>query len=141
SPATSSRRCRCSGPTARPRSRRASPVGRPDPAGATRPSDRQQVTVEGRTLEVSNLAKVLYPATGFTKGEVIDYYVRVAEPLLAELRDRALTLVRWPNGVDGAHFYEKRCPPHAPDWVRTVDVPSGRHGVVRHVVCDDRPTL
>jgi bifunctional non-homologous end joining protein LigD len=105
------------------------------------PVDRQHVTVDGRRLEISNLAKVLYPATGFTKGAVIDYYVRVAGPLLAELRDRALTLVRWPNGVEGGHFYEKRCPPHAPDWVRTVDVPSGRHGVVRHVVCDDRPTL
>jgi bifunctional non-homologous end joining protein LigD len=84
---------------------------------------------------------VLYPATGFTKGQVIDYLVRVADALLARLSDRALTLVRWPNGVDGAHFYEKRCPPHAPDWVRTVAVPSGRKGVIHHVVCGDRPTL
>ncbi len=103
--------------------------------------DRTQVAVDGRTLEVSNLAKVLYPRAGFTKGQMIDYYARVAPVLLPHLADRPLTLVRYPNGVDAAHFYEKRCPPHAPDWVRTAAVPSGRAGVVNHVVCSDLATL
>ncbi len=67
---------------------------------------------------MSNLDKVLYPACGFTKGEVIDYYVRIADRLLPQLSGRALTLKRYPNGVDAGHFYEKRCPPHAPDWIQ-----------------------
>jgi bifunctional non-homologous end joining protein LigD len=103
--------------------------------------ERTTVVVEGRQLELSNLSKVMYPATGFTKGQVIDYYVRVAPVLLAHLAERPLTLVRYPNGVDGAHFYEKRCPPHAPDWVTTAPVPSGSKGDIIHVVCDSLPTL
>ncbi len=103
--------------------------------------ERSLVTVDGRTLEVSNLTKVLYPATGFTKGEVIDYYVRVASAILPQLHDRPLTMVRWPNGVDDKHFFEKRCPSHAPEWVATAEVPSGRFGIVNHVVCNDLPTL
>ncbi|MBW3573379.1 MAG: non-homologous end-joining DNA ligase [Actinobacteria bacterium] len=75
------------------------------------------IEVEGRALTVSNLDKVLYPAAGFTKSEVLDYYARVAPVLLPHLRDRALTLRRFPNGVDGKSFYEKNCPRHRPDWV------------------------
>ena len=81
-------------------------------------SARVEVSVEGRTLSLSNLGKVLYPVAGFTKGEVIDYYTRIAPALLPHLRDRPLTLKRYPDGVDGGHFYEKNCPSHAPDWVR-----------------------
>ena len=79
---------------------------------------RVEVEVEGRRLSLSNLDKVLYPAVGFTKGQVIDYYTRVAPVLLPHLRDRPLTLKRYPNGVEGQYFYEKRCPSHAPEWVR-----------------------
>jgi bifunctional non-homologous end joining protein LigD len=68
---------------------------------------RVEVEVEGRRLSLSNLDKVMYPATGFTKGQLIDYYTRVAPALLPHLRDRPLTLKRYPNGVDGGHFYEK----------------------------------
>ena len=75
------------------------------------------IEVEGRALTVSNLDKVLYPAAGFTKSEVLDYYARVAPVLLPHLRDRALTLRRFPNGVDAKSFYEKNCPRHRPDWV------------------------
>src|SRR5215207_3046499 len=64
----------------------------------------------------------MYPATGFTKGQVIDYYTRVAPVLLPHLRDRPLTLKRYPNGVEGGHFYEKQCPSHAPEWVRSEPV-------------------
>jgi bifunctional non-homologous end joining protein LigD len=104
---------------------------------------RTLVEVQGRTLELSNLDKVFYPATGTTKGQVIDYYVRVAPVLLPHLAGRPLTMVRYPDGVAGGHFYEKRRPPHAPEWVQTAEVPSDRakDGVVTHVVCNDLPTL
>jgi len=97
---------------------------------------RLAVEVEGKRLSLSNLDKVMYPAVGFTKGEVIDYYTRVAPALLPHLRDRPLTLKRYPNGVDGGHFYEKRCPSHAPDWVRRELVDG-----IEYCICDDVPTL
>ena len=83
------------------------------------PSQRIEVDIGGRTLSLSNLGKVLYPQAGFTKGQVIDYYTRIAPALLPHLRDRPLTLKRYPNGVEGTFFYEKQCPKHRPDWVRT----------------------
>jgi len=97
---------------------------------------RLEVQVEGRTLSLSNLTKVLYPAVGFTKGEVIDYYTRVAPALLPHLRDRPLTLKRYPNGVEAGHFYEKNCPSHAPQWVR-----KERVNTIDYCVCDDLATM
>ncbi|MCU1497106.1 MAG: hypothetical protein JWM47_1059 [Acidimicrobiales bacterium] len=91
---------------------------------------RTEVTVDGRSLSVSNLQKVLYPETGFTKGEVIDYYLRIAPVLLRHLGDRAITMRRFPNGVDGGSFFEKRCPTHRPDWVQTADGPGDRNGTI-----------
>jgi bifunctional non-homologous end joining protein LigD len=85
------------------------------------------IEVEGRTLKLSNLDKVLYPAVDFTKGQVIDYYTRVAPALLAHLGGRALTLKRYPNGVEAHFFYEKNCPKHRPDWVGTVTVYSAQN--------------
>jgi bifunctional non-homologous end joining protein LigD len=85
-----------------------------------------EVEVEGRRLKLSNLDKVFYPATGFTKGQVIDYYRRVAPALLPHLRDRPLTLKRYPDGVEGQFFYEKQCPSYAPDWIDTVTVKNRR---------------
>jgi len=109
------------------------------------PAVRQEVEIEGRTLSLSNLQKVLFPEPGFTKGQVIDYYTRVAPVLLDHLRDRALTLKRYPNGVDQSHFYEKQAPKHRPDWVRTqrITVPGSTKGrrEIDFVVCDDLPTL
>ncbi len=101
---------------------------------------RVEVEVEGRRLSLSNLDKVMYPETGFTKGQVIDYYTRVAPVLLPHLRDRPLTLKRYPNGVEGGHFYEKQCPSHAPDWVRSEPVELSSK-TIRFCVCDDLPTL
>ncbi len=86
-----------------------------------------EVEVEGRQLKLSNFEKVLYPKAGFTKGQVIDYYTRVAPALLPHLRRRALTLKRYPNGVDGQFFYEKNCPKHRPDWIETLAVWSARN--------------
>ncbi len=99
-----------------------------------------EVTVEGRRLRLSNLDKVLYPATGFTKGHVIDYYTRVAPHVLPHLRGRALTLRRYPNGVDAPHFFEKQKPSHAPEWVRSRAIRAGDRDI-DFVLCDDLPTL
>jgi bifunctional non-homologous end joining protein LigD len=103
---------------------------------------RVEVSVGEHTLSLSNLDKVLYPRAGFTKGHVIDYYTRMAPVLLPHLRGRPLTLKRYPNGVEGGHFYEKRCPPHRPDWVRTAAVWSGRNeGDIDFCLCEDLATL
>ncbi|HWI02600.1 MAG TPA: non-homologous end-joining DNA ligase, partial [Acidimicrobiales bacterium] len=86
-----------------------------------------EVEVGGRQLKLSNFEKVLYPEAGFTKGQVIDYYTRIAPALLPHLYQRALTLKRYPNGVDGQFFYEKNCPKHRPPWIGTVSVWSARN--------------
>ena len=83
-----------------------------------------EVAIGNKRLKLSNLEKVLYPKAGFTKAQVIDYYLRVSETLLPHLRDRPLTLKRYPNGVDQPFFYEKNCPSHRPSWVRTAAVYS-----------------
>jgi bifunctional non-homologous end joining protein LigD len=104
-----------------------------------------RVRVGDRTLELSNLDKVLYPAAGFTKGEVIDYYSRVAPVLLPHLRDRPLTRIRFPNGVTEASFFEKNAPAGTPAWVRTETLPvpgsSMHRETLDFVVADDLPTL
>ena len=100
------------------------------------PPRRVAVEVEGRQLSLSNLDKVLYPEVGFTKGQVIDYYSRIAPFLLPHLRDRPLTMKRYPDGVEGEFFYEKRIPSHAPEWIR-----RERVGKIEYIVCDDLPTL
>ncbi|WP_433531050.1 non-homologous end-joining DNA ligase [Micromonospora sp. CA-263727] len=109
------------------------------------PADRLRVDVQGRTLELSNLDKILYPAAGFTKGEVIDYYTRVAPVLLPHLHDRALTRIRYPNGVAGNSFFEKNAPAATPPWVRveTLPAPGSTKGreTIDYVLADDLPTL
>src|SRR6185312_7184166 len=82
-----------------------------------------EVEVEGRQLKLSNLEKVLYPAVGFTKGEVIDYYARIAPTFLTHVGDRGITMRRFPNGVDDKSFFEKRCPKHRPEWCEVCPVP------------------
>jgi bifunctional non-homologous end joining protein LigD len=99
-----------------------------------------EVNVEGRRLKLSNLDKVLYPEPSFAKGQVIDYYTRVAPAVLPHLRGRALTLKRYPNGVDGKYFYEKQKPSHAPEWVRSATIETGDRDI-DFVLCDDLPTL
>ena len=104
-----------------------------------------EVEVEGRQLKLSNLDKVFYPEPGFTKGQVIDYYTRVAPVLLPHLRARPLTMKRYPNGVEGKFFYEKECPSHRPDWVKTKRI-TARGSTkdrtsVNFCVVDGLPTL
>jgi len=100
------------------------------------------IEVQGKHVKLSNLEKVLYPATGFTKRDVIDYYVRIAPAILPHLSGRALTMKRYPNGVDGEFFYEKNAPKHRPDWVKTVPVWShGNNRTMHYVEVGDLPTL
>lgn len=117
----------------------------------------REVEVDGRRLKLTNLDKVLYPEAGYRKGEVIDYYARIAPVLLPHLEGRPLTLKRYPEGVDAGHFFEKRCPEHRPEWVATAPIrigrdPAARGGGAEHAagdvsgeiefcLCNDRPTL
>jgi bifunctional non-homologous end joining protein LigD len=109
------------------------------------PRERFAVEIDGRDVELSNLDKVLFPEVGFTKGEVIDYYTRVAPVLLPHIADRALTRIRYPNGVDAKFFFEKNAPGGTPDWVRLERLPvpgsTKDRETVDFVVVDDLPTL
>jgi bifunctional non-homologous end joining protein LigD len=98
---------------------------------------RVEVEVGGRKLSLSNLDKVMYPKTGFTKGQLIDYYTRIAPAVLPHLKDRFLTMKRYPNGVEDKFFYEKNRPSHAPDWVKGAPGPGGPE----YVIANGLPTL
>jgi bifunctional non-homologous end joining protein LigD len=105
-------------------------------------SEKAQLVVEGKKLAVSNLNKVLYPKAGFTKGQVIDYYIQIAPALLPHLEDRPLTMKRYPDGVEGEFFYEKNCPSHRPKWVQTTKVWSeGNQRIMHYCLANDLPTL
>jgi bifunctional non-homologous end joining protein LigD len=98
--------------------------------------------VEGHKITVSSLDKILYPEVGFTKGDVINYYIRIAPVLLPHVKDRALTLKRYPNGVDGPFFYEKACPSHRPPWVETTPVyVAAKARTIDYCLANDLPTL
>ena len=104
--------------------------------------NKAELIVEDRKLAVSNLDKVLYPKVGFTKGHVIDYYIRIAPVLLPHLKDRPLTMKRYPDGVEGEFFYEKNCPSHRPKWVKTAQVWSaGNNRIMNYCLAQDLPTL
>lgn len=105
------------------------------------PDASVRTTVEGRELSISNLDKVFYPGSGFTKGEMLDYYARIAPVMLPHLRDRPVTVKRFPNGVEGQSFFEKHSPSSAPDWLRRVDVPSAEGGSSEYSVISDLPSL
>jgi DNA ligase D-like protein (predicted polymerase) len=105
-------------------------------------SKKVEMLIGKTKLTVSSLDKVLYPETGFTKGQVIDYYIRMAPVLLPHLRNRPITLKRYPEGVDGFFFYEKQCPSHRPGWVKTTEVPSRRaEGKIDYCMMNDLPAL
>src|SRR3984893_13586661 len=104
--------------------------------------EKDELAGEGKKLSVSNLNKVLSPKVGFTKGQVIDYYIRIAPALLPHLKDRPLTMKRYPNGVDQPFFYEKNCPAHRPSWVKTAKVWSeGNQRDMHYCLAQDLPTL
>ncbi|HEY5895236.1 MAG TPA: non-homologous end-joining DNA ligase, partial [Chthoniobacterales bacterium] len=102
-----------------------------------------EIEVQGSKLAVSNLEKILYPETGFTKAQVIDYYIRISPVLLPHLQGRPITLKRYPDGVEGFFFYEKQCPSHRPKWVKTAAVPSKSREKksINYCVIDSLPAL
>ncbi len=108
-------------------------------------SEKVQVAVGGRELGLSNLDKVLFPDVGFTKGEVIDYYSRVADVLLPHLAGRAVTMIRFPNGIEGHSFFEKNAPKSTPSWVRKVTLPAPgstkNRATIDYIVVEELATL
>ena len=104
-------------------------------------ADRVSVSVDDRVLSLGNLDKVLYPETGTTKGEVLAYYQAIAPVLLPHLSGRCITFRRYPDGVGGVSFFEKRCPDHRPDWVDVAIGPGDRKSPIQYCVIDDLPTL
>src|SRR5258708_14771410 len=89
-----------------------------------RAAKKTQVDVDGRRLELSNLEKIFYPKVKFTKAQVIDYYARIAPALLPHLKNRPVSLKRYPDGVTGSYFFEKQAPSHRPEWIETTPVQS-----------------
>src|SRR5262249_11733608 len=103
---------------------------------------KQNITIGNRALTLTNLDKVMYPGSGFTKDQVIEYYTKVSKWMLPQLTDRPVTLTRYPDGVLGKVFYAKDAPSYTPDWVRTAAVPRREGGPdIRYVVINDLPTL
>jgi len=106
------------------------------------PVTDSSVEIQGKHLKLSNLQKVMYPATGFTKQQLIDYYARIAPAILPHLEGRALTRKRYPDGVDGEPFFEKNAPQYRPEWVKTAPIWSeGNRRTVHYVLANDLPTL
>lgn len=104
-------------------------------------AEKVTVDISGHTVSLTNLSKVLYPDTGFTKGEVIDYYASIADVLLPHLADRPLTRKRWPNGTSAEPFFEKNAPRGTPEFVRTVFIKEHGDEGIEYVVADSLPTL
>jgi bifunctional non-homologous end joining protein LigD len=105
--------------------------------------ERVLTEIDGRELSLSNLDKVLYPDTGFTKSQVLDYYARIADVMVPHVVRRPATFRRYPNGVEGMSFFEKHAPDHQPEWIKTIEVPSkrGEHEPIVYTEVSDRPTL
>ena len=103
--------------------------------------ERVSVAVGERVLSLSNLDKVLYPEVGFTKSQVIDYYARIASAMVPHVTGRCITLRRWPNGVEGESFFEKRCPEHRPGWIETGVGPGDRRGGIDYCRLEEPAAL
>jgi bifunctional non-homologous end joining protein LigD len=97
--------------------------------------------IAGRQVSVTNLDKIFYPKSGFTKGQVIDYYIKISPVLLPHLKNRPISLKRYPNGVEGFYFYEKRCPEHRPKWMETVKVGKADGGEINYCAMNSLPAL
>ena len=104
-------------------------------------AQKTAVEVDGHRLTLTNLDKVFYPKAGFTKAEVIHYHVQIAPYLLPHLHDRAITMKRYPDGVEGEYFYEKEAPSHRPKWVQTTQVAKGSGGAINYCMINDLPSL
>jgi bifunctional non-homologous end joining protein LigD len=104
-------------------------------------ASKATLDIDGKKVDVSNLDKVFYPKTGFTKGDIIDYYVRISAVLLPHLKNRPISLKRYPDGVEGFYFYEKNAPAHRPKWIKTTRVPKNEGGEINYCVIDGLPAL
>ncbi len=94
--------------------------------------------IDGKDLALTNLDKVMYPETGFTKGQVIEYYKNISRYILPHIEDRPITMKRFPNGIAGQHFYEKEAPSHTPSWAKTFQVPSNsKNSVINYILLND----
>lgn len=109
--------------------------------GAEMATKTTSLKIGSKKVQVSNLDKVFYPKAGFTKGQVIDYYVNIGPVMLPYLKGRPVTLKRYPDGVEGGFFYEKQCPSHAPDWITTTDVEKGNGEIIHYCVINDLASL
>lgn len=117
-------------------------AGSPQAPGAQQTPGKQILEVAGRKIPVSRLDKIFYPSTGFSKAQVIDYYIRISPVLLPHLKNRPLTLKRYPDGVEGGFFYEKRCPPYRPKWIQTATVWSERsESEIHYCLANDLPSI
>jgi bifunctional non-homologous end joining protein LigD len=106
------------------------------------PASDSVLKVGNRSVPVSRLSKIFYPKPGFTKAQIIDYYIKISPVLLPHLEDRPLTLKRYPDGVEGGFFYEKRCPPYRPAWLETAPVWSERTDTeINYCLLNDLPSL
>jgi bifunctional non-homologous end joining protein LigD len=115
-------------------------MGVPSDGSQDKARSHMQVDVAGTRVELTNLSKVFYPQVGFTKAQVIDYYARVAPVLLPHLENRPISLKRYPDGVTGSYFFQKQCPQHRPDWIKTTPVKSGRRQI-DYLLINDLPDL
>jgi bifunctional non-homologous end joining protein LigD len=104
-------------------------------------ASKATLEVGGRQVDVSNLDKVFYPKTGFTKGQMIDYYIRISAVLLPHMKDRPISLKRYPDGVEGFFFYEKQAPSHRPAWIKTAKVAKTDGGAIDYCLINDLPSL
>jgi bifunctional non-homologous end joining protein LigD len=107
------------------------------------PADASELslTIDGQRLKFTNLKKVFYPADGYTKRDVINFYAAVSDLLVPHLKDRPLSLKRYPNGIDAEYFFQKEAASSFPDWLRTEEIPTGENTSTRMVVCDDKTSL
>jgi len=103
--------------------------------------DSAILDIGGKHVDVTNLSKVFYPKTGFTKGQVIDYYIKISPVLLPHLQNRPISLKRYPDGVEGFFFYEKHCPEHRPKWMETIGVAKSDGGEIHYCAMNDLPAL
>src|SRR5262245_52628943 len=104
-------------------------------------ASKGQLEIEGRTIPISNLDKVMFPADGFTKGQVIDFYIRISKVLVPHLRNRPITMVRFPDGVGGKSFYEKDAPSHTPEWIKRAPMKRSDGSTIRYILINDLPSL
>ncbi|UJH90430.1 hypothetical protein LZ575_16580 [Antarcticibacterium sp. 1MA-6-2] len=101
----------------------------------------KEIKIGSHTVEITNTQKIFFPEEGYTKGDLIDYYEKIAETMLPYLKDRPVTMIRFPNGIDGKRFYQKEAPEYFPSWINTKVIDNRDGGTTNYVVCNKAATL